>query len=60
MNRAHGRAVLAFACLFVALGVVLLVRTARAGGGIGYLLGVLFIALGVGRFVLQRRGERSR
>jgi len=54
MNRAYSRFVLLFACLFVALGVALLVQTARGGGGIGYLLGVLFIALGVGRLYLQR------
>jgi hypothetical protein len=52
--RSHLGFVLVFACLFVALGVALIVQTARAGGGIGYLLGVLFIALGVGRVYLQR------
>ena len=46
--------VLVFACLFVALGLTLIVQTARSGGGIGYLLGVLFIALGIGRLYLQR------
>ena len=57
MNRAHGLFVLVFACLFVALGIALLVQTARAGGGIGYALGLLFIALGVGRLYLQRRAR---
>jgi hypothetical protein len=41
--------------LFVALGIALIVRTAQAGGGIGYLIGVLFLLLGVGRIYLQRR-----
>jgi hypothetical protein len=46
--------VLVFAAVFVGLGIALVVQTARAGGGIGYLLGVLFVALGVGRVYLLR------
>ena len=48
-------AVVAFAGAFVAIGVTLIVVTAVAGGGIGYLLGGLFVALGVGRLVLLRQ-----
>jgi hypothetical protein len=49
-------AVLVFSALFVAIGVALLVRTAAAGGGVvGYVLGALFIALGVARFTLERK-----
>jgi hypothetical protein len=49
-------AVMAFAAIFVAIGVALLVRTATAGGGVvGYLLGALFIVLGVARFTLERK-----
>ena len=49
-------AVLVFSTLFVAIGVALLVRTAAAGGGVvGYILGALFIALGVARFTLERK-----
>jgi hypothetical protein len=49
-------AVMAFAAIFVAIGVALLVRTAAAGGGVvGYVLGALFIALGVARFTLERK-----
>ena len=48
--------VLAFSLLFVGLGVALLGRTAAAGGGVvGYVLGALFIALGVARFTLERK-----
>ena len=48
-----------FALLFVAIGVALLVSTAAAGGGVlGFLLGGLFIALGVGRLTLLRRARR--
>jgi hypothetical protein len=57
MNRVYTDVTAVFAFLFVALGVALLVQTARAGGGIGYVLGVLFIALGVGRIYLRRRGR---
>jgi hypothetical protein len=49
-------AVMAFAAIFGAIGVALLVRTATAGGGVvGYLLGALFIVLGVARFTLERK-----
>jgi hypothetical protein len=40
----------------VVLGVAIVVQTARAGGGIvGYLLGPLFAAAGLGRLYLARR-----
>ena len=48
------KVVFAFAAVLIALGVALLVQTARAGGGVGYLLGVLFIGLGAGRLYLLR------
>ena len=44
--------------VLVALGVAIIVRTLAAGGGplaFGLLMGVLFIAAGVLRFVLERR-----
>ena len=54
--RPHSIAVLVFSVLFVAIGVALLVRTAGAGGGVvGYVLGALFIALGVARFTIERQ-----
>ena len=50
--------VLVFAALFVAIGVALLVRTAAAGGGVvGYVLGALFVVLGVARFTLERKRQ---
>ena len=53
---AYSWAVLAFSVAFVAIGVALLVRTAAAGGGaVGFLLGALFIALGVARLTLERK-----
>ena len=40
----------------IVLGVAMVVQTARAGGGpVGYLLGPLFAAAGLGRMVLLRR-----
>jgi hypothetical protein len=48
-------AVATFAAAFIGLGVAILVRTALAGGGVGYLFGVLFVALGAGRLYLSRR-----
>jgi hypothetical protein len=44
----------------VVIGIALLIRTIAAGGGAlasGLLLGVLFIAAGVGRIYLQSRGH---
>ena len=47
------------ASLLVALGVVMLVVTLWHGGGVGVLLGALFIAAGVGRlWLLRRRAAR--
>jgi hypothetical protein len=51
----HPWLVVLFAAAFIALGIALVVQTARAGGGVGYLLGALFVALGAGRLYLQRR-----
>jgi len=48
--------VYAMAALLVGIGVALLVRTAAEGGGVlGFVLGGLFIALGVARFTLERK-----
>jgi len=52
----HRRAVYAFGLVAVGLGIALLAETAALGGGTtGYLLGVLFVALGCGRLFLLRR-----
>ena len=49
-------AVVVFSVVFVAIGVALLVRTAAEGGGVvGFVLGGLFIALGVGRLTIERK-----
>jgi hypothetical protein len=57
--RAYHLAVVAFAVAFVCIGIALLVVTAAQGGGtVGFVLGALFIALGAGRFTLERRRTR--
>jgi uncharacterized membrane protein HdeD (DUF308 family) len=48
--------VLVFGVLAVVVGGALLVETAVAGGGsVGYVVGVLFVALGCGRLYLLKR-----
>ena len=52
----YKRSVVVFGVLSVVLGIALLAETAAAGGGTtGYLLGTLFVALGIGRLFLLRR-----
>ena len=54
MNLYRG-GVAVFAVAFVAIGIALVVVTAVHGGGVfGYVVGVLFAALGVGRLYLLR------
>jgi hypothetical protein len=44
-----------FAVVFVGMGVALIaVTAARGGAAFGYLMGVLFVALGLGRLYLLR------
>jgi hypothetical protein len=44
-----------FAITFLGIGIALVVVTAARGGGlVGYLLGLLFVALGIGRLYLLR------
>jgi hypothetical protein len=48
-------AIAVFAVVFVGIGIALFAVTAARGGGtFGYLVGVLFTALGVGRLYLLR------
>jgi hypothetical protein len=49
-------AVIGFSLAFVAIGVALLAVTAAQGGGVvGFLLGGLFVVLGVARLTLERK-----
>jgi len=57
VNAFFRRSTVTFGLLCVGLGLVLVIRTAWEGGGeVGYVLGLLFLALGVGRLYLLRRG----
>jgi hypothetical protein len=60
MNLYRGALAL-FAVAFLGIGIALVVVTAARGGGVvGYLLGVLFAALGVGRlYLLRMRAPRG-
>jgi hypothetical protein len=52
----YRRSVFAFGLVAIALGIALLAETVAVGGGsTGYLLGVLFVGLGLGRIFLLRR-----
>jgi hypothetical protein len=51
----HARATLFFSSLLVLLGVALVVETALAGGGVGYLLGSLLALVGALRLYLTWR-----
>ena len=44
-----------FGVVALGLGIALIVETAISGGGVGYLIGLLFVALGAGRLYLLRR-----
>jgi hypothetical protein len=55
VNAAYGRIVQIFGLIAIALGFGILVRTASQGGGVGYIFGCLFIAVGAGRIYLLRR-----
>ena len=52
----YRRAVLVFSIVIALLGVALLVATAARGGGTtGFVIGGLFVILGVARFSLERK-----
>jgi hypothetical protein len=48
-----------FGLVAIAIGIALIVRTAIAGGGVGIVLGLLFVVLGVGRLWLLRRRRQG-
>jgi hypothetical protein len=55
VRRSYRAAVALFGVVALGLGVALVVETAVQGGGVGYLLGALFIVLGAGRLYLLLR-----
>ena len=46
-----------FSAILVGLGLLLVVETALVGGGVGYLLGVLFVLAGALRAYMTRLGR---
>ena len=54
----YRRTTLLLALVTLGLGVALLVVTAVRGGGVGYVLGALFLAAGAGRLYLARGRPR--
>jgi hypothetical protein len=60
VSRSYARVVFALAGTMVVIGFAMLVVTAVHGGGlVGYVIGALFVALGVGRVHLQRKVDRG-
>ena len=57
--RGYRAATIVLATLTVALGVALVAATlAQGSGGLGILLGLLFVAAGAGRLYVARGGRR--
>jgi len=56
VERAYQGGIVVFALLMCGLGVSMTVVTLWRGGGLGLLLGPLFVAAGAGRLWLLRRG----
>ncbi len=54
MKTGYRNATLVFGIVAIVLGLAILVQTARHGGRVGYLIGVLFIGLGAGRLYLLK------
>jgi hypothetical protein len=53
--KAYRLGIAVLAVVFVGMGIALLaVTAARGGAAFGYLMGVLFVALGIGRLYLLR------
>ncbi len=58
MTRLYRLSIVVFAVAFVGIGIALVVATAAQGGGVlGFVIGPLFVALGIGRIVLLRRNR---
>lgn len=60
-ERVYRGAVRAFSVTFVAIGLLVLVVTLANGGGpasVGFLMGIAFLAVGIGRLWIGSRMER--
>jgi uncharacterized membrane protein len=50
----YRNATLIFGLVAIGLGIAILFQTVRQGGGLGYVIGLLFVALGAGRLYLLK------
>lgn len=58
----YDRSIRGLSLLYAVIGVVILVMTISRGGGpasVGFLIGLAFIAVGAGRYLIQRRIARE-
>ena len=55
MRRLYRSGTVVFGVVAIAIGVAIVVQTVRHGGGFGFVIGLLFAALGVGRIYLVRQ-----
>ena len=59
---AYDRSVRALSALYIVIDLVILGLTIARGGGpvsIGFLIGIAFIGIGAGRYVVQRKMARE-
>ena len=54
------RSTIVFSSVFIVVGLVMIGITTARGGGIGFVIGALFSALGAGRLRLALRGRGKR
>ncbi|MFT3865337.1 MAG: hypothetical protein QM729_13780 [Solirubrobacterales bacterium] len=60
-DRAYHGAIRGFSLVFVVVGLLLLIVTLANGGGpasIGFVMGILFVAVGVGRYWIASKQLR--
>jgi hypothetical protein len=60
-DRAYHGAIRAFSLAFAVIGLLLLIVTLVNGGGpgsIGFVMGILFLAVGIGRYWIASRSLR--
>lgn len=59
---AYDSSIRVLSVIYAAIGVVIVVMTIARGGGptaVGFLIGTAFIAVGIGRILIQRRIARE-
>jgi uncharacterized membrane protein len=52
MKTSYRTATAVFGVVAIGLGIAILIQTARVGGALGYVIGILFVGLGAGRLYL--------